>query len=159
MHFHFFMQSFISTEVRVWNQNAWMQALHQNVHVSWAEAHCARSVVSAGCLFVQVEPWEPNGPRENDYIMIITLHMSTAANTQGHYHSSGLILFQSPSSVLFLSSLIHSNWSTLTNSFLLSRLEFNLLMLPVAFFNNLDGPDKEHWYVLKSREDQSEGEI
>lgn len=123
------------------------------------QKHIAGSVVSAGYLFVQVEPWEPNGPRENDYITIITLHMSTAANTQGHYHTSGLILFQSPSSVLFSSGLIHSNWFALSNPFLLSRLEFNLLMLPVAFFNDFDGPDKEHWYVLKSIEDQTEGEF
>ncbi|TSR75281.1 Myocardin [Bagarius yarrelli] len=33
-----------------------------------------------------VEPCEPNGPRENDYVTIITLHMSKASNTQGHYH-------------------------------------------------------------------------
>lgn len=36
------------------------------------ETHCGVSVVPAGCLFEQVEPWGPNEPRENDYIMTNT---------------------------------------------------------------------------------------
>ncbi len=112
-----------------------IRAVCQCLSVSWVETHCGGSVVPAGCLFEQVEPWGTNEPRENYYIMTDTSLPYICQHRQAHKVNTALNLSFCPADQFYSARVVvfGFNWNVLIHSqglnAQLSTVMFNMIKL------------------------------